>query len=104
MVNGQKISLARAFLSDASILFFDEASADLDPKAEYVFYQSVREYAKDKIAFYITHRLSGTKDADLIIVLKGGEIVEIGKHTDLLKQKGEYSKLYHAQADGYGLE
>ena len=97
----QKISLARAFLSDASILFFDEASADLDPKAEYIFYQSVREYAKDKIAFYITHSLSGTKDADLIIVLKDGEIVEIGKHTELIKQNGEYSKLYHAQADGY---
>lgn len=100
----QKLSLARAFLSEASVLFFDEASADLDPKAEQNFYQSIREYAKNKIAFYITHRLSGTKDADLIIVLKSGEIVEMGKHDDLIKNGGEYSHLYHAQADGYKIE
>lgn len=97
----QKISLARAYLSNASVLFFDEASADLDPKAEQIFYQSIKKYAKNKIAFYITHRLSGTKDADLIIVLKNGEITEIGKHNDLIKDNGEYSHLYHAQADGY---
>lgn len=97
----QKLSLARAFLSDASVLFFDEASADLDPKAEQRFYRSLREYAKDKIAFYVTHRLSGTKDADLIIVLKDGEIAEIGCHDELIEKNGEYSHLYHAQADGY---
>lgn len=97
----QKLSLARAFLSNASVLFFDEASADLDPKAEGLFYKNIREYAKDKIAFYITHRLSGTKDADLIIVLKDGEIAEIGKHSDLMKNEGEYYHLYHSQADGY---
>ena len=100
----QKLSLARAYLANASVLFFDEASADLDPKAEQIFYQSIRKYAEDKIAFYITHRLSGTKDADLIIVLKKGEIAEIGKHSDLIKRNGEYSHLYHAQADEYELE
>lgn len=97
----QKLSLARAFLSDASVLFFDEASADLDPKAERSFYKSIRDYAQNKIAFYITHRLSGTKDADLIIVLKNGEIAEMGKHDDLIKNNGEYFNLYQAQADGY---
>lgn len=100
----QKISLARAYLSNASVLFFDEASADLDPKAEQIFYQSIKKYAKNKIAFYITHRLSGTKDADLIIVLKNGEITEIGKHDDLIKHNGEYSHLYLAQADGYEIK
>lgn len=99
----QKLSLARAFLSNASVLFFDEASSDLDPTAEQAFYQSVREYAKNKIAFYITHRLSGTKDADLLIVMKDGEIAEIGNHKDLISKNGEYSKLYNAQVAGYEL-
>lgn len=99
----QKISLARAFCTKASILIFDEASSDLDPKAEKVFYDSVRSFAQDKIAFYITHRLSGTKDADLILVLQEGELVEVGSHDELIKKEGVYSKLYCTQAMGYDL-
>ena len=99
----QKISLARAFCSNASFLIFDEASSDLDPKAEKVFYDSIKEFAKDKITFYITHRLSGTKDADLILVLDKGELAEIGNHSELIKQGGIYKTLYSAQAMGYDL-
>ena len=97
----QKVSLARAFYASADILFFDEASSDLDPVAEQAFYHNVRIAAANKIAFYITHRLSGTKDADLILVLQNGELVESGTHDGLMQRSGEYARLYTAQASGY---
>jgi len=97
----QKVSLARAFYASADILFFDEASSDLDPAAEQAFYHNVRIAAANKIAFYITHRLSGTKDADLILVLQNGELVESGTHDGLMQRHGEYARLYTAQASGY---
>lgn len=99
----QRVSLARAFYAEADILFFDEASSDLDPAAEARFYNNIRHFAKDKIAFYVTHRLSGTKDADLILVLKDGQLEELGTHAELMKCKGEYHRLYTAQASGYDM-
>lgn len=83
------------------MLIFDEASADLDPKAEYMFYSCIKEYAKDKLTFYITHRLSGTKDADFILVMNNGQLVESGTHKELIEADGIYKKLYLMQADGY---
>lgn len=99
----QRVSLARAFYAEADILFFDEASSDLDPAAEARFYNNIRNFAKDKIAFYVTHRLSGTKDADLILVLKNGRLEESGTHAELMQRKGEYHRLYTAQASGYDM-
>lgn len=97
----QKLSLARAICSNADMMIFDEASADLDPKAEHMFYRCIKEYAKDKLTFYITHRLSGTKDADLILVMNNGQLVESGTHKELIEADGIYKKLYFMQADGY---
>jgi ATP-binding cassette subfamily B protein len=97
----QKLSLARALCANAEVLIFDEASADLDPKAEYMFYQTIREYAKDKLTFYITHRLSGTKDADLILVMDNGLLAEKGTHSELMAMQGIYYRLYNMQAEGY---
>lgn len=97
----QKLSLARAMCSNAEVLIFDEASADLDPESEYYFYKSIKQFAKDKITFYITHRLSGTKDADLILVMDNGNLIEQGTHSELMKSDGKYKKLYDMQAEGY---
>ena len=85
------------------MMIFDEASADLDPKAEHMFYRCIKEYAKDKLTFYITHRLSGTKDADLILVMNNGQLVESGTHKELIEADGSASdRAYEAalqQAD-----
>ena len=97
----QKISLARALCANADMLIFDEASADLDPRAEHLFYQRIRMHSRDKLTFYITHRLSGTSDADLILVMNQGKLVQIGSHRELMAQEGKYKELYTMQASGY---
>lgn len=97
----QKLSLARALCSNADMLIFDEASADLDPRAEFNFYQRIRTYSRNKLTFYITHRLSGTVDADLILVMDQGRLVQAGTHRELMAREGKYRELYSMQASGY---
>jgi ABC-type transport system involved in Fe-S cluster assembly fused permease/ATPase subunit len=93
----QRIAIARMLLKKPSILIFDEATSSLDSAAEQAIIEALDEVAKDHTAIVIAHRLSTIVDADKIIVLKAGRVVEVGSHTDLLKTQGLYSQLWQIQ-------
>lgn len=95
----QRLAIARALLNDPSIIIFDEATSDVDTETEELIQESLDRLIEDRTAFVIAHRLSTIKDADRIVVLEDGEIVEGGTHTDLLADDGEYAALWKAQAD-----
>ncbi len=90
----QRIALARAFLKDASILILDEASSALDNQTEKKIQQAIERLAEERTTIIIAHRLSTVQNADRIIVMDKGRIVEEGTHKSLLKAKGHYAKLY----------
>ena len=90
----QRISIARALLKDAPILIFDEATSALDNESERVVQQALENLTSSCTTMVIAHRLSTVENADKIVVMDGGNIVESGKHADLLKSGGLYSKLY----------
>ena len=98
---GQKIALARAIYKDANIIILDEPTAALDPRAEYEIYQGFNNIVKNRMAIYISHRLSSTRFCDVIAVFKDGRIVEYGSHDELITTKGLYSELYGMQAQFY---
>lgn len=93
----QRICIARAILKDAPVLILDEATSSLDTEAEMVVQKALENLMKGRTTFVIAHRLSTIAFADRIIVLVNGEIVEQGKHDELLKLNGEYFKLYQMQ-------
>jgi len=95
----QRLAIARALLNDPSIIVFDEATSDVDTETEELIQQSLDRLIEDRTAFVIAHRLSTIQDADRIIVMDDGEIVESGAHDQLLALDGEYAALWHAQAD-----
>ncbi len=97
----QKLAIARALYKDAPIVILDETTAALDPKAEYEIYTKFLSLVDDKTAIFISHRLSSTKFCDRIVVLREGEIAEIGSHSELLAQKGYYAELFSMQAQFY---
>ena len=97
----QKVAISRAFYKDADILIMDEPSSALDPIAEYELNKAMETAAKGKTVFYISHRLSTTRDADRIIMLEEGRIIEEGKHKDLLANNGKYAEMWNAQAGKY---
>ncbi|MCQ2517285.1 MAG: ABC transporter ATP-binding protein/permease [Lachnospiraceae bacterium] len=97
----QKVAIARAFYRDADILIMDEPSSALDPIAEYNLNVAMHEAAKNKTVFYISHRLSTTRDADRIIMLEKGRIIEEGTHEELLRRGGKYAKMWEVQANRY---
>ena len=97
----QKILAARAFAKDSPIAVFDEPSSALDPIAEYHLFENIRAYSKDRILFFISHRLSSVRDADLVFYMKNGRIQERGAHGELMSQNGEYASLYRLQAKNY---
>jgi len=97
----QKVAIARAFYKQADILIMDEPSSALDPIAEYNLNKAMHEAAENKTVFYISHRLSTTRDADRIIMLENGRIIEEGTHAALIEQNGKYAKMWHAQAGKY---
>lgn len=97
----QKILAARAFAKDSPIAVFDEPSSALDPIAEYHLFENIREYGKERILFFISHRLSSVRDADLVFYMKNGRIQERGSHSELMGQNGEYASLYRLQAENY---
>lgn len=97
----QKILAARAFAKNSPIAVFDEPSSALDPIAEYHLFENIREYGKDKILFFISHRLSSVRDADIVFYMKNGRIQERGSHSDLMSRNGEYASLYRLQAENY---
>ena len=94
----QRVDIARAILKDPEILILDEATSDVDTETEMLIQRSLDRLTEDRTTFSIAHRLSTIKDADKIVVLEGGEIVERGTHDDLLTQDGLYANLWGVQA------
>jgi subfamily B ATP-binding cassette protein MsbA len=92
----QRISIARALLKDAPILILDEATSSLDTESEREVQRALENLMQNRTTIVIAHRLSTIKNADRIIVLKDGQLVEEGTHEQLLELKGEYSSLYNA--------
>ena len=97
----QKVAIARAFYREADILAMDEPSSALDPIAEYSLNKAMHKAAKGKTVFYISHRLSTTRDADRIIMLEKGRIIEEGTHEQLLELGGKYAQMWRVQAGRY---
>ena len=97
----QKVAISRAFYKNADILIMDEPSSALDPIAEYELNKAMETAAKGKTVFYISHRLSTTRDADRIIMLERGRIIEEGTHKELLARNGKYAEMWNAQAGKY---
>ena len=95
----QRVSIARAVLTDPRILILDEATSSLDTESEVLVQEALERLMEDKTTFVIAHRLSTIIEADRIIVLKNGSIVETGKHQQLLEQKGYYHDLYQTQIE-----
>ena len=96
---GQKqlITIARAFLSKAPILILDEATSNVDSRTEIQIQSAMNELMKNKTCFVIAHRLSTIQNADTILVIKDGTIIEQGNHEELMKQEGFYCSLYQSQ-------
>lgn len=96
----QLLAIARAFVADPDILILDEATSSVDTRTEKAIQTAMQEIMKDRTSIVIAHRLSTIRDADLIIVLDDGRIVESGKHEELLWRKGKYHELYMTQYIG----
>ncbi|MDK2586143.1 ABC transporter ATP-binding protein [Romboutsia sedimentorum] len=96
---GQKqlLTIARAILANPKILILDEATSSVDTRTEVLIQQAMENLMKDRTSFIIAHRLSTIKNADIILVMKDGDIVEQGSHEELLKAKGFYADLYNSQ-------
>ncbi|WP_150137986.1 lipid A ABC transporter ATP-binding protein/permease MsbA [Candidatus Enterovibrio escicola] len=93
----QRIAIARALLRNVPILILDEATSALDTESERAIQAALDELKKDRTVLVIAHRLSTIENADEILVVDGGKIVERGVHTTLLEKEGEYAQLYHVQ-------
>lgn len=95
----QLISFARALLADPKILILDEATSSIDTETELLLQKGLNELLKGRTSFIIAHRLSTIKNADCILYVDKGDILERGNHDELMEQKGEYYKLYMSQYD-----
>ena len=93
----QLVTIARAFLADPSILILDEATSNVDTRTEVLIQQAMARLRQGRTSFVIAHRLSTIRNADEIVVMDGGRIVELGDHADLLRKKGFYYGLYQSQ-------
>ena len=93
----QRIAIARAILKNPSILILDEATSSLDTESEYLVQKAIDNLLVDRTVLVIAHRLTTVENADTIIVMKDGQIVDLGSHDDLLKKDGLYTRLYKKQ-------
>jgi len=99
--NAQKVVVARAFANSAQIQVYDEPSSALDPIAEYNMYKSIMSASRGVTTLFISHRLSSVADADIILVMEQGQIIERGNHKELMALGGEYARMYTMQARSY---
>ena len=90
----QLMAIARAILANPAILILDEATSNVDTRTEQLIQEGMLQLMKGRTSFIIAHRLSTIRGADKILVLKGGEIIEQGRHDELLKEKGFYARLH----------
>lgn len=99
----QRLALARAMYrgKDTDVLIMDEPTGAMDPLAEHLLLEQMLELAKDKIALFVTHRMTLAKDADIIVVLHQGSIVEMGSHLELMQREGHYAAMYRTQASRF---
>jgi ATP-binding cassette subfamily B protein len=93
----QLLTIARAFLAQPSVLILDEATSSVDTRTEVLVQKAMKALRSDRTSFVIAHRLSTIRDADLILVMEEGSIVEQGSHAELLEAEGAYYRLYNAQ-------
>jgi ATP-binding cassette subfamily B protein len=103
---GQKqlLTIARAFLADPAILILDEATSSVDTRTEVLIQRAMGELMRGRTTFVIAHRLSTIRNADVILMMEEGRIVEQGTHHELLAAKGRYAALYHSQFAGRGTQ
>jgi len=97
----QKLTIARALYKDSPLIVLDEPTAMLSPKAEYEIYSNFAALAKERTAVYISHRMSSCRFCLRIVVMKEGEMVELGNHEQLMREQGEYYRLYTTQVEFY---
>jgi ATP-binding cassette subfamily B protein len=93
----QLITIARAFLAEPAILILDEATSSVDTRTEVLIQRAMNSLREGRTSFVIAHRLSTIRDADLILVMESGQIVEHGTHAELIEAEGAYARLYSAQ-------
>jgi ATP-binding cassette subfamily B protein len=93
----QLLAIARAAVADPPVLVLDEATSSIDTRTEHLIEQGMDKLMQGRTVFVIAHRLSTVRNADAIMVLEHGEIIERGDHDDLLRQKGKYYQLYTGQ-------
>ena len=96
----QLLTIARAILADRRMLILDEATSSIDTRTEVKIQQAFDEMMQGRTSFVVAHRLSTIREADVILVMRDGHIVEQGKHDELLARNGFYAKLYHSQFEG----
>ncbi len=97
----QRVAIARAILKNAPILVLDEATSSLDSESESLIQDALHELMRKKTVIVIAHRLSTIMEMDRIVVIENGKVVSTGKHKELLREKGTYSKLWNIQAGGF---
>lgn len=100
----QLVTIARAFLSDPALLILDEATSSVDTRTEVLVQRAMAALRSDRTSFVIAHRLSTIRDADVILVMENGSIVEQGSHRELLARGGAYARLYAAQFSGAAVD
>ncbi len=96
----QRLAIARAFLKDPPILILDEATSDLDAESEFMVQQALTDLMRGRTVLVIAHRLATVRNADRIVVVHGGRIVEIGRHDELIARDGVYRRLHALQMEG----